>query len=131
MNLYFKLVILLLGFFSFSTVQATPANFAKPSILLQFNKDSFTIDEANIESVASVPVDEVRNEYALQVKLNKDAAIELNKLSSQHTGERLTISLNDRIVSSPMIGSALGGQFLMTGFTREEAKKFVESLNVE
>lgn len=126
MNVFFNLAILVIGFFSFSTVQASPQNIVKPAILLQLNNDSLILDETNIESVAFFLVDEVMNECNLQLKLNKDATIELNKMTSQHIGEQLTISLNGRVVSSPIIGSALGGEFIINGVTKEEGENFVE-----
>lgn len=92
------------------------------------NQDQMRFDSSTLKSATLVPIDETTNQYGLQLKLKKDAALKLKAISSKNIGKQVRLILNDVVISSPRIQSELGGEFMLTGLTREQAKQFVECI---
>ena len=128
MNVFFKFIILILGIFLFSTVAVAQQNSNKQSIMFQVNQDSISFDNSTLESAIVVLVDATANEYAVRLKLKKEAAIKLKAITYRNIGKQSHLTLNGNLISSPTIQSEIGAEFVVTGLTREQAEKFVESI---
>jgi preprotein translocase subunit SecD len=83
----------------------------------------------NGSSFESAAVIEQRDKtYGLEVKLTPSAASELARLSSAGIGKTMNIVLNGKIISASTIQSQLGGNFLVTGLSKDEAEKIARSV---
>lgn len=103
-------------------------NCSEQSIIFQVNQDQMSFDNSTLKSAIMIPIDEMANQYGLQLKLRKNAALKLKAISSKNIGQQARLILNDVVISSPRIQSELGGEFMLTGLTREQAKQFVECI---
>ena len=128
MNVFCKFAALILGVLLFSTVTAAPQSSDKQSIVFQVNHDTMSLNNSTLESATIITVDAAANEYGVQLKLKKDAAIKLGAISAQNIGKQSHLTLNGKLISSPTIQSELGAEFIVTGLTKEQAEKFIESI---
>lgn len=127
MKMFFKFIaIVLIGLLLSSTVLAK--NCSEQSIIFQVNQDQMSFDNSTLKSAIMIPIDETTNQYGLQLKLKKNAALKLKAISSKNIGQKARLIWNDVVISSPRIQSELGGEFMLTGLTQERAKQFVECI---
>ncbi|MBA2709512.1 MAG: preprotein translocase subunit SecD [Tatlockia sp.] len=89
----------------------------------QMKFDSSTVSSATLDENDS-------NEAILHLKLKTIAASKLKELTDRNIGKQVNIILNGRVITSPVIQSSLGGEFLITGLTKEEAEVFIKSLSL-
>lgn len=128
MNVFCKFAALILGILLFSTVTAAPQRSDEQSMVFQVNHDSMTLNNSTLELATLVAIDATTNEYGVQLKLKKDAAIKLGAISAQNIGKQSHLTLNGKLISSPTIQGELGAEFIVTGLTKEQAEKFIESI---
>lgn len=126
MNVFCKFAVLILNILLFSTVIAAPQNTNEQSIIFQVNQDDVAFNNSTLESATLITVN-ATNEYGVQLKLKKDAAIKLRTISSQNIGKKSRITLNGKLISSPTIQSELSAEFIVMGLSKIEAENFVES----
>ena len=63
----------------------------------------------------------------VQISLKPAAAKQFNKITRSGIGKNMNLVVYGKIVSSPRIQTELSGKFLITGFSNEDAEKFVSS----
>lgn len=123
----------LLSLLSFSAAMASgttdvvPATYKeKPVALFQVIESQLILNQADIESVT---IDPAMN-GAVRLKLNPEAAHQLEFLTEANIGKRLNLIVNQKLISSPTIQSMFsGGDMILTGFTESEANAWIQSLN--
>jgi preprotein translocase subunit SecD len=64
----------------------------------------------------------------LEVTLKPSASEELKRITAAGIGKVANLVINDRIVSSAKLQSSLEHKFLITDIAKEDAQKFVDSL---
>jgi preprotein translocase subunit SecD len=97
-----------------------------PSITFQIIDAQMTFDSSNVTSAAVIKQND--NSYEVEIKLNKMAAEQLDHLTSSNIGKRANTIFNGKILSVSVILSQLGHRFIISGFSKEEAEKFVGSI---
>jgi preprotein translocase subunit SecD len=128
---FIKYITSLVGIILFSITTAMAHNTDhKTSIVFQVIQNQMVFDSSTVESATVVPVDNKSDQYGLQLKLKNGAATKLEALTSKNIGKRVNFILDGVVISSPIVQSRLGAEFLMTGLTKvqAQAEKFVESI---
>jgi preprotein translocase subunit SecD len=108
-------VAFFVSFCSFSVAYS-----ATPPVVFQVIENQLSLDSASIES-ATV------ERGGLSLKLKPKAAHDFQQLTQKNIGRRMNVVINGLLISSPMIQSALGGEFLLTGISHEQALQFVQN----
>lgn len=101
-------------------------NLGGAAIVAEVVQEQFTFDASNIKAASII---DLNNTYkGLHVELKPEAVSAFTKMSQAGMGKRINIVLNQKIVSTNIIQTALGSNLLITGISREDAQKFIESL---
>jgi preprotein translocase subunit SecD len=99
-------------------------------LLMQIVQDQFIFDSSNVQSVtlhfaANGAYD------GINIKLKKTAIANMQHFTGNGVGKTLNLVFNNKIVTSAMIQSALGEQFLVVGISRLDASDFMKMLAIE
>ncbi len=134
MNILLRAITVILGVFcsiaiaSGTTALAENSN-TQLSLVFQVNQSQMKFDSSTVESANLVDTVPIRRPfYGLKLKLKAGAAKKFRELTGQNIGKQANIMLNGRVVSSPVIQSELGNEFLFSGLTKEEVEQFIKSL---
>lgn len=100
----------------------------KTSMLFQVVQGQMVFDSSTVESATVVPVDTASDLYGVQLKLKNEAAAKFGDLTAKNIGKQLNIIIEGMVISSPIIRSKLGPEFLVAGLTKVQADKFVKSI---
>lgn len=134
MNIFVKTILATLAITCFSTAIASgatttaPSMNAEPMMVFQVIQNQLVIDNSMIESATIISPINSSDPYGLQIKLKNTAANELARISGENIGKQMNIVLEGAVISSPTIRSKLGAEFQMSGFTKEQAEKFIKNL---
>lgn len=102
--------------------------FGKPnhSIVFQVIQSEISFNTSNVESAAVLKSED--NRYNVEIKLMPSAAKEFERITRRNIDKPANMVFNDKIISRAVIRSQIGGNFIVTGLTKEEADKFVQSI---
>ncbi len=137
MNILVKVIVVLLGVVSFSPVMALGTTTATPGahvgsghslMVFQVIQNQMVFDSSTVESATIVAPIDPTDTYGVNIKLKTIAANKFGQLTENGIGKHGSIVLNGIVISSPIIRSKLGAEFLVTGLTKEQADQFIESL---
>ena len=89
-----------------------------------------TVVELTEKDIKAAKVVRTHRGAAVGVKLTWSAARRLASLTDQHTGYRLAIIVDGRVVSAPLIKGKTGRLMIIAGsFTQDEAKALAAALD--
>lgn len=136
MHILVKALILLLGMFSFSPVMAldssmtTDVNPERTLMVFQVVQNQMVFNDSTVENATLVSPENSTDihGYGVQLKLKPIASHEFEQLTAASIGKQANIILNGVLISSPIIRSKLGAEFLVTGLTKKQAEQFIKSL---
>ena len=110
--------------------------YASPQVQTQINhhdtmtfqiiKSQFSLKKKDFQSISIV---KNTDKYAIEVQLTTQAAKLMMTYSAKNIGQAMNTVWHHHILNTATIRSSLGGQFLMTGLTKRQAKSIVESLS--
>jgi preprotein translocase subunit SecD len=118
-NSFLRLCIMI---FVVSFCSVVVADNATPPVVFQVIENQLILDSESIESATVEP-------GGLFLKLKPKAAHDFHQLTQKNIGKRMNLVINGVLISSPMIQSALGGEFLITGISHEQALQFIRNLS--
>jgi len=108
-----------------ATTPATPVPTAQPVT----EREWPTVITGDMLASAQVIFDQVTNEPAVGFSLKSEGAKRFGEYTANHIGEYLSIVLDDEVISSATIRSAISDSGQITGnFTRERAQSLVIQL---
>ena len=134
-----KAIVILLGVVSFSPAMSLGTTTANPgthesqghsSMVFQVIQSQMVFDSSTVESATIVSPQIATDSYGVNIKLTSIAATKLRQLTEKSIGKHMNIVLNTLVISSPIIRSGLGAEFLVSGFTKKQADQCIESLLV-
>ena len=132
MNIF---VAAILGLFVFSVAIATGTTTTAPNtntehlMVFQIIQKQMIFDSSTVESATIVSPENTTELYGLQLKLKTSAANHLGELTGENIDKRANIILDNMVLSSPVIRSKLGAEFIITGLTKDQAEQFIKSLS--
>ncbi|CAM2840178.1 putative protein-export membrane protein secD [Legionella steigerwaltii] len=125
-----------IGMFLFSSVMALgttttdiATNYETSSIVFQVIQNQIAFDASTVESATIVAPEGANDTYGVNIKLKASAASKLSQMTGDNIGKRGNFVLNGIVISSSTIQSSIGGEFLVSGLTMEQANQFIESLS--
>jgi preprotein translocase subunit SecD len=95
------------------------------SVVFQIIQNQIVFDKSTVESATITPPKNALDSYSVNIKLKHAAGDKLNDLTQANIGKQAVIMLNDKAISSTTIIGNLGGEFLLTGLTKEQANKIL------
>ncbi|MCH9756165.1 MAG: hypothetical protein K0U37_03095 [Gammaproteobacteria bacterium] len=110
-----------------TTEEAATSN----EILFQVVEQQIVFNNQSIETAKAIPPKTENDFYGIELRLKPAAAKQFEKLTQNNMGKSLNIVLNNNLVSSSIIQSSLGEQFIIAGLTRDQATRFVEDIRHE
>lgn len=126
---FIKYLSTLLSIILFSSTTALAKNTEdKTSMLFQVVENQMVLDSSTIESAKVASSDRVSDGYGVELKLKRDAAIKFSALTGKNIGKRVNLILDGVVISSPIVQSSLGAEFIVIGLTKVQAEKFVKSI---
>ena len=96
-------------------------------IEFQVIQDQLNFDNTTIKS-ASLYEKEDGTFGGLQIELKPSASNDLTRITSASIGKVANLVINGKIMTSATIQAPLQNKFLITNITKEDAKKFIDSL---
>ena len=96
------------------------------SLTFQVIQAQTIFNNSNVESVTVV--EQKDKTYGLEIKLTPSAADELARISNDGIGKTMNMVFNGKIISASTIRSQLGGNFFVTGLSKDEAEKIARSV---
>lgn len=109
--------------------QAEPTA-APHSLTFQIVQDEFFLDKTTV-SKASIIEHEGGIYKGLNVQLKPDAAIIFSEMTKAGLGKHLNLMVNNVLITSPVLQSEIGDNFLMTGISKADAQAFLNTLNID
>src|SRR5690348_449717 len=107
----------------------TPNSGLNTSLSFQVIQSQLFFDKTTVEAATLSPPQDNSGSYGVNIKLKAAAAKQLEKLSQAGLGKTANIIFNKQVISSPTIRSKLSGEFLIVGFTKDQAEQFIKSLH--
>jgi preprotein translocase subunit SecD len=95
------------------------------SVVFQVIQNQIAFDRSTVESATIIPPRDKSDSYGVNIKLKPDAAAKLQDLTQTNIGKKALIMLNDKAISTTTIMGNLGGEFLLTGLTKQQATKLL------
>jgi preprotein translocase subunit SecD len=89
-------------------------------------KESLALKKNDIKSAKFI-VDPNGNDSVLLI-LTEAAAKQMSQFTKNHIGHKMALIIDNKIISQPVIRSAIGGQLQVTFQSDQEAKRFYERL---
>ena len=109
-------------------VFASPSIFASSkdnSLTFQVIQSQFTFNRSNVESATVLKQGDA---YAVQIKLKPTVLDEFNRITKNGIGKMANMIFNGKVISTTTIQSELGGDFMVTGFSKNDAVKYANSI---
>jgi preprotein translocase subunit SecD len=100
------------------------------SLIFQVVQDQFVLDHTTIK-MAAIIEHEGGVYKGLNIQLKPEAAIIFSEMTKEGTGKHLNLLINNILISSPVMQSAIGGNFLITGISKADAQAFLNRLNAD
>ena len=116
--------------FAGAAVTSTTATKAKPSstmISFQIIKETLNLKKSDIK-IAKLNAGADGRTPSVNLVLTKTAAEQMTMITKNNVGHRMALVINNKVISEPMIQTALGGEFQVTFNSVQEAKRFYERL---
>ena len=126
-----KYTTTLVGIILFSITTAMAQNTDhKTTMVFQVIQDQMVFDSSTVESATITPIDKTSDldAYGVQLKLKKDVAAKFSALTAKNIGKRVNFIFDGIVISSPIVQSSIGAEFIVTGLTKVQAEKFVKSI---
>jgi len=95
--------------------------------MFQIIQDEFVLDNSTVKN-ARIIEGENGSFQGLNVELKPEAAKVLTDITQAGHGRRMNIVFNKVVVSSAAIQSPLGGNFLISGISKQDAQGFLNVL---
>ncbi len=130
MNALFRILVITFGVIFSPLVIALSAG-TDNSVVFQIIQGQMVFNNSTVESATINFPKSSADSYGINLKLKTIAADKLGDLTQENIGKKANIMLNRRVVSSATIQSKLGGEFLITGLTKEQANQFIKSLGLK
>ncbi|MDF1646145.1 MAG: hypothetical protein P1U61_04055 [Legionellaceae bacterium] len=131
MNIFLKR--LALGMFVSSVVMASEGTTTEEpetsanTVSFQVIEKELTFNHHSIKSAVAVPAGEGSEFYNIDLELTPAAAKQFEQLTGNNLNKKLNIIVNDELVSSSFIASALKERFMISGLTKAQATRFEEN----
>lgn len=130
MSALFRILVMTFGVIFSPLVIALGVN-TDHSMVFQVIQRQMVFDNSTIESATIIFPKSAADSYGIHLKLNTIAANKFSDLTQENIGKQANILLNGKMVSSTTIQSKLGGEFLVTGLTKEQVNQFIKSLGLK
>jgi preprotein translocase subunit SecD len=135
MNTFVKTLVFFLSVATFSPIMALGTtttslnpNPEPPLMIFQVIQNQLVFDSSAIENATMVPPETSADSYGLKLKLSSSATKEFSKLTENSIDKRGNFILQGVLISSPIIRTKIGSEFLLTGLTKEQADLFIKNL---
>jgi preprotein translocase subunit SecD len=125
MNGFLTSLIAILGIILLPATISLAAK-ADNSVVFQVIQNQLAFDRSTVESATISPPKNASDSYGVNIKLKPAAADKLNDLTRANIGKHAVVMLNDKAISTTTIMGNLGGEFLLTGLTKEQANKLLK-----
>lgn len=100
---------------------------AKPKLIFQVIQEQLLFESTHIKSATLI--DGKNGTFSgLHIELKTPAAEEITRMTTEGLGKQANIIFDKKVITHLTIKSTLSGNLFITGFTKEEAKKFVDYL---
>lgn len=110
----------------------SPSNEGKKYVNYKDNNISYLLESTPVLSFAHATLLELKNaNYGKELKINfdKEGATILEKVSSEHKGEKLAIVLNRKVIAIPIVLNTISkGSVVITGLSEKEIKAIFKEL---
>jgi preprotein translocase subunit SecD len=124
MNNLLKSLTIIVGILFFVATTSLAAQ-TDNSVVFQVIQNQIAFDRSTVESATIIPPRDKSDSYGVNIKLKPDAAAKLQDLTQTNIGKKALIMLNDKAISTTTIMGNLGGEFLLTGLTKQQATKLL------
>ena len=105
------------------------ANAESPSNLLTFQIIQSEINFNHPDIKSAEVIKQADNRYGIKIKLNAQASEQLKQMTKANIGKISHLVFNGKIISTATIQSELEGDFILVGFTNQEANTVVKAMN--
>lgn len=102
-------------------------SFSDNFLQLDVVQSRFVFDNTDIKSVNILMPDGVYQ--GLHIQLKPEAVTAMERMTKDAIGKRLNLVFNDKIISTTIIQTSLGGDLRITGISKSDAEEFIASLN--
>jgi SecD/SecF fusion protein len=97
--------------------------------------DEAIIDTHDILTAEAVPLHDkdsngnTRSSFGIEITFTQEGAEKLRRATQAHIGEHLELLVDDGVVMSPVIRSAISSRAMLTGdYTRADAERIAQAL---
>ncbi|GEM_PF-3477170 len=103
-------------------------NSVNHSLIFQVIQDQFVLDNTTVKS-ASIVEGEGGVYKGLNIQLKPEAAVTFEEITKAGVGRKLNLVYNNVVITTTMIQSGLGENFLISGISKQDAQAFLNVLN--
>lgn len=97
------------------------------ALLFSVIQDEFSLNNKTVKD-ASI-IEDAGVYKGLHIELKPEAAKQFTEITQAGTGRKLNLVFNKIVVTTTVIQSALSGNFVISGITRQDAQSFINMLN--
>lgn len=102
-------------------------SFSSDFLRMQVIQDQLVFDNTTIYSVFLIEKNGVYR--GLRIVLKPSAVKDIVRLSVGGLGKKMNLVFNNKIISTAVIQSPLGGDLQISGISKEDAEEFISNLN--